>query len=111
MKNKLMWFANDADGLSMVDILTIFISLLFFVLKIVQIILAIYIPNVTKVELVNTSISTLDDMMAMVLSYYFIKKGIDTTVSKICLTKENKYKELYNDMRSDSSNNTTNTNS
>lgn len=103
MKNKIMWFANDADGLSMVDILTVFVSLLFFIIKLIEIILSIYLTDLNKVEVIHNCVSAIDDMMLMVLSYYFIKKGIDSTVSKICLTKENKYKELYDDMRSDSS--------
>lgn len=102
MKNKFMWFANDADGLSMVDLLTLLFTLLFIIFKIVHIILIVGSNNIETLTYLSTAISTLDDMMMVIITSYFIKKGIDSTVSKVCLTKEHKYKELYDEMRNDS---------
>lgn len=103
--NKFIWFANDADGLSMIDFLTIVITIIFFIFKILHIVLIINITDINRIDFIATAIETIDNMMIMVLASYFIKKGVDTTVSKLCLTKENKYKELYDDMRKDSTEN------
>ena len=96
-KSKLIWFGNDADGLSMVDVLALGTFIIWIISKTLHLVLSLmnrYEPD-TIIQL-NYIMDTVDSFMGNVIVFYFGKKAIDTTVTKIGLFASKQYKEVVN---------------
>lgn len=92
--SRFEWFGNDADGLSLVDIITCIMFLYFIITKSLHFYIAVHYANTPEVMkntiIIMDSINQFTDMMFM---FYFGKKTLDTTVTKIGLFRTNSYEK------------------
>lgn len=96
-EKRFYWFANDADGLSMLDFLTLIFIFFYLVCKIFELVCCVKYGDSQKiVTAISTSLDSIESLVGIIMTYYFVKKGIDSTVSKIVL--KDKYQEMYNDV-------------
>lgn len=96
-EKKFYWFVNDADGLSMVDCLTVVFVLFYIICKSFELItVANGYGDKDLVEGLQICVDSIESIVKIVITYYFLKKGVDSSVAKIVLNE--KYKEMYNDV-------------
>lgn len=96
-EKRFYWFANDADGLSMLDFLTLIFIFFYVICKAFELICCIfYAQTEATMSAIAASLDSIESLVGIIITYYFVKKGIDSTVSKIVL--QDKYKEMYNDV-------------
>jgi len=92
MKNKFLWFGNDSDGLSIIDVLAFGMFTFFLIMKIVHLVLSIYyINNLDLINQINLIMDDINQNMYVIITSYFVKKTIDTTVTKVGLFKNDQY--------------------
>lgn len=92
--SKLEWFGNDADGLTVIDLISAIMFLYFLVTKSIQLSLAIrYSANPEVLDSWNNTMSEINNFTELVMMFYFGKKVIDTATTKIGLFKTGKYEE------------------
>lgn len=92
--SKLEWFGNDADGLTVIDLISAIMFLYFLVTKSIQLSLAIrYSGNPEVLDACNNTMNEINNFTELVMMFYFGKKVIDTATTKIGLFKTGKYEE------------------
>ena len=92
--SKLEWFGNDADGLTVIDLISAIMFFYFLVIKSIQLSLAIrYSANPEVLDAWNTTMNEINNFTELVMMFYFGKKVIDTATTKIGLFKSGKYEE------------------
>ena len=92
---KFIWFGNDADGLSMIDLLAVGMFLFFLILKVTQLVLSIiFIENSELVQQINLIMADINQNMYVIITSYFIKKSVDTTVTKVGLFRAGEYEKV-----------------
>lgn len=92
--SKLEWFGNDADGLTVIDLISAIMFLYFLVTKSIQLSLAIrYSANPEVLDAWNNTMSEINNFTELLMMFYFGKKVIDTATTKIGLFKTGKYEE------------------
>lgn len=93
--NAFVWFGNDADGLSMVDVLTSVMCIVYIIFKILHIWLSIaFMDESSFITQLNFVMEDITAFMHVIILFYFSKKTIDTTVTKIGLFKAGKYQVI-----------------
>jgi len=103
-KSAFIWFANDADGLSLIDLLAAGMFAFFLLTKVVHLVLSIrYIQNPGLITQMNVIMNDVNTNMYYVITFYFVKKSVDTTITKVGLFKAGQYTNL-NDAEAESSN-------
>jgi hypothetical protein len=103
-KSAFIWFANDADGLSLIDLLAAGMFAFFLLTKVVHLVLSIrYIQNPELITQMNVIMNDVNTNMYYVITFYFVKKSVDTTITKVGLFKAGQYTNL-NDAEAESSN-------
>ena len=93
-KKDLVWFGNDADGLSVIDILAFGMFIFFLIMKILHFIISIIVIRDTPLILqLNIIMDDINYNMYVILLSYFGKKSVDSIITKIGLFKSGKYNE------------------
>ena len=90
-----IWFGNDADGLSIIDFLAAGMFIFFLLAKIAHFILSIaYIRDVELIQQMNLMMADINQNTYVVITGYFVKKSIDTTVTKVGLFRSGEYEKV-----------------
>ena len=107
LKN-FIWFGNDADGLSIIDFLAAGMFIFFLVAKIVHFVLSIqHIGNADLIQQMNLMMADINQNMYVIITGYFVKKSIDTTVTKIGLFRAGEYEKAVTSAQKQYSNSVT----